>query len=466
MDVGSTTFRRRWADVPTLGVGLSVDVYSPDLFDVVASLDAAKMPCGYFEVFKATGPALADVRRRMANAALPYHGEGLWLTHPNLLRDSGTMEALTTVVEHGRILDSPWINLECASKSIAGYQFGTYLPPPFTPAMADVIARNASALQEYLEPVLLLELPPLTYFGYGELSPALFFRRIAQQAPCGFVLDIGHLWTHWRYGAERMPLRPWLHAFLRDFPLERVVEIHVAGLDRHPCDDGEPDHQPPRWLDAHPAAIPEVLFEMLEAVLQQPRLSSLRGVALEVDGKDIDVIVQEFGDFQRRFGSRVDAAIEQPKRCQEPFWRGERFLAPFPDSSNAERMVREYAETAVGARPVECHRPWYGDVARYQRAYLPYEILTWGGDLEAMFPETCRVLDRHGVPAHRFVSWWFEQPRPSLESYDFFLLKLERFVDFVTERLPIARAMASAEAELLRRGYLDACNRITDEVTA
>ncbi|HZS12384.1 MAG TPA: DUF692 family protein, partial [Nitrospirales bacterium] len=389
-----------------------------------------------------------------------YHGEGIWLMDPALFRHGETAQEVATVTEHARILRTPWINLECASKAIASYQFGTYLPPPFTPEMADLVARNASALQERLRPLLLLELPPLTYFGYGILSPALFFRRIAQQAPCGFVLDIGHMWTQWRYGAEGVPLQEWLQAFLRDFPLERVVEIHIAGLALHPGDDENLYDDPPRWLDAHPATIPEVLFEMLDVVLPQPRLSSLRGAALEVDGKDIDTIVREFGDFRNRFGRRVDAVIGGPFNAA-----AEHVSSPdMAVTDGVGASLRRYAETVIGARPIVSGSGWYGDLARYRRIYLPHEILVWGGELNAMFPETCRALDRHDVSLAEFVAWWFQQPRADLQSYDFFLLKLDRFVAFVTDRLSELRAIAVDEAELLRSGYLEACDHIGDEV--
>ena len=142
----------------------------------------------------------------------------------------------------GESLGAAWVNHECASKQFAGYSFGTYLPPLFTRAAAEVTAANAVRCQRVLNqcaeaaaapqaPLLLLELPPLTYFSFGDLAAAEFFAAIAQAAPCGFVLDIGHLWTMWRYGERaRTSLEAFTETFLEAFPLDRVIQVHLAGL--------------------------------------------------------------------------------------------------------------------------------------------------------------------------------------------------------------------------------------------
>ncbi|MGH7254312.1 MAG: multinuclear nonheme iron-dependent oxidase, partial [Nitrospirales bacterium] len=319
-------FQRRVDGVPHHGLGLSVDLYTPDLFQVMQALRDADLACGYLEVFKAPQPALATVRQAFPALAFAYHGEGLWMTQPDLDRDYPLEAEVQLAADHVRTLQSAWINHECAAKEIAGYSFGTYLPPLFTPASADLTARNAVLIQGKLDeawpwpegagPLLLLEVPPLTYVGFGTLSLAPFFRRITEAAPCGLVLDMGHLWTFYRYAEDwrARSLSDFLDEFLDTFPLERVVEIHVAGLAPH---EGRPDGSVGDafgcgrsedgfrvgdlwWIDAHGAPIPPVLFEMLEQVLAHPRLQQLKGLALEVDTKAIDLIVREFKAFQGR----------------------------------------------------------------------------------------------------------------------------------------------------------------------
>ena len=73
-----------------------------------------------------------------------------------------------------------------------------------------------------------------------------------------------------------------------------------------------------------------------------------------------------------------------------------------------------------------------------------------------MFPQTCRALAERGICLTEFVSFWFRSPRPLTHSYDFFLLKIERFLEFVTERAPDARFRAEQESDMLRLAYAQA----------
>jgi hypothetical protein len=52
-----------------------------------------------------------------------------------------------------------------------------------------------------------------------------------------------------------------------------------------------------------------------------------------------------------------------------------------------------------------------------------------------------------------FVAFWYRTRRLESDLYDFFLLKIERFVEFVSERVPVLAAMARCEADELRRAY-------------
>ncbi|HET8580622.1 MAG TPA: DUF692 family protein, partial [Nitrospiraceae bacterium] len=373
---------------------------------------------------------------------------------------------------HLRTLGSYWLNHECATKQMAGYSFGTYLPPLFTPLSAEVTARNIGLAQSGLDrgcgepsgpgPLLLLETPPLTYFAFGELSLAEFFRRITQLTPCGVVLDIGHLWTVYRYSDERRrPVTDFLSEFLDTFPLERVVEIHVAGLAQQ--ETGMPAGSLPWWLDAHSAPIPELLFDMLTQVLSHPRLTHLKGMALEVDTKAVSQIVLEFDRFCERF-SRWSGRWNdrrEPACSPEEFCAG---LAEQPASTRANDQARAndllrqydlYARVVTGAidssaagLPSPGLEPEALSV--YRRSYLPREILEWGGDLRDMFPQTCRLLDRQEIALASFLDYWFREPRTLEGPYDFFLLKLDCFCEFVREVLPSAGETAVREAAELR----------------
>lgn len=479
-------FLRRAEHIQPHGLGLSVDLYNPNLCELVQALKDQGPAFGYLELFKASEAGLKEVKQRFARVPMAYHGEGLWLTQPDFIGRPQTELELDATLSQLNILGCQWINHECAGKQMAGYSFGTYLPPLFTRTAAEVVAENARYVQARLDrdcvdavgcvPLLLLELPPWTYFGVGNLDVPLFFRAIAEQAPCGFVLDIGHLWTNYRYSGawKTLSLRDYVARFLSDFPLERVVQIHLAGLAPHEQVQGRSDL--PLWIDAHGAPIPPLLCEMLTQVLASDRLTHLKGLAIEVDTKEIALIVQEFGQFHARFGGWQPASGRNRTSDRTDARRGGR-LESTRAISEAERTrlqadYRWYAQTAAGVQTVGA------DSARletmldramlplYRDAYLPHEILHWGGDLRMMFPETSRLLDRSGVALDRFVPFWFREPCVSDEPYDFFLLKIGRFVAFVHEALPWADDVAAQEAADLRVAYQLACENVGHESLA
>ncbi len=472
-------FQQRLSNIPALGMGLSVDVYTPDLFALVSTLRARGFLPGYLEVFKATTTALTRVRQAMPDMPLAYHGEGLWITQPDVQASPFFCRDVGEMMTQLNCLQSLWLNHECAMKQMAGYSFGTYVPPLYTPLSAEVIADNITVVQQAMDrqssrgdgtaPLFLLEMPPLTYFSAGTLSIPSFFRLITASASCGLVLDIGHLWTVYRYTAacRRMSLERFVGQFLDEFPLDRVVEIHIAGLACHES-VGELQWEEglPEWIDAHAAPIPSVLFTMLEQVLAHSNLVSLRAVALEVDTKSIEMIVAEYAEAVRRFSFPVRQTMARGATKKQATGL---ILRPAPAQKPVRQSDRQqlrdgyarYAQIISGQIPLS--GPEWQDVAgetdgvtRYYTSYIPHEILHWGGDLAEMFPQTCRVLSERGVCLTEFVAFWFRSPRPLTHSYDFFLLKIERFFEFVTERAPDARVCAQQECDLLRLAYAQA----------
>ena len=374
------------------------------------------------------------------------------------------------------ILRSPWLTHECATKQMAGYSFGTYLPPLYTVESARVVAENIRLVQDRLDqagqasrsfgPLFVLEVAPLTYFMAGTISVPQFFRLVTELVPCGLVLDIGHLWTIYQYTSARRreSLERFVERFLDEFPMERVVEVHVAGLAPHESSSGNSLHQAePNWVDAHAAPIQAVSWRLLEQVLTHPRLVNLRGVALEVDTKPVDAIVSEFHQANLRFGQMTAQRIAAASATA-----GSDSLRYVPSTGggHASREDKEqvhddyvrYAKIVTGQQ-ISTGPQWQGvlddpaGLNRYVHEYLPYEILHWGGEISEMFPETCRAMLQAGVSLNEIVSWWFQTARPVEQPYDFFLLKIDRVVDFIAGRVPMILPLAAREAELLRRAY-------------
>ncbi len=475
-------FTQRANHVPALGPGLSVDVYSPEVLQLVGAFGEAGLHPGYLEVFKATTSAMHWVRRQLPGIPLTYHGEGLWTTQPDFPRSNSGRQGVEEACAQLAALNSAWLNHECATKQMAGYAFGTYLPPLYTELSARVTAENvtflqgqvdALARQAAVDPALvLLEMPPLTYFGCGAITIPRFFRLVAEQSACGVVLDIGHLWTVYRYtgACRRQTVEAFVAEFLDEFPMERVIEIHVAGLAEFSTGEervstaGAIDR--PYWIDTHGAPIPALLFEMLAQVLAHPRLRRLKGVALEVDTKPIAMIVEEYRRFVTRFSTSITEvqqhgqAASHVSSCSEPalaIHEGGSLTAA--ERTELQRQYQAYVREVATGSALPATEEWSllggasEDLLRYRTTYLPYELLHWGGELQDMFPKTCGLLAEAQVSLEQFVPVWFSRPRPEQDDYDFFLLKIDRFVEFVEQWCSRAALVARQEAGELRDAY-------------
>ena len=318
-------------------------------------------------------------------------------------------------------------------------------------------------------PLVLLEMPPLTYFLAGTLPIPTFFRLVTEESACGLVLDVGHLWTVYRYsGASRaLSLIQFVDEFLNEFPLDRVVEIHVAGLAVHeslsacstPVLKRTAEGALPAWTDAHAAPIPPVLFEMLDRILSHPQLTNLRGLALEVDTKPSELIVDEFAKFSTRYSTCFQRMRESPivsAASEAP--SSPSVCVQSSDRQALAAAYERYAQVLIGkAEPsgVEWSHgsACYDEIDLYRSIYLPYEILHWGGKVEDMFAETCRQLHERGVSLDTFIQFWFREPRVIAGPYDFFLLKVERFVECIREVAPDIQSIAEREAAELRSAY-------------
>ncbi|HNP60526.1 MAG TPA: DUF692 family protein [Nitrospirales bacterium] len=474
-------FLRRAGRIPFLGLGLSVDVYSPDIFDLYEELRSQQIPMAYLEIFHAASEALAMVRARLSDIPLAYHAEGIWVTQPDWDTAYNSQERLQATAFNLRMLQPHWVNQECAAKEIGGFSFGTYLPPVFTRASAEITAYQTWNAQLQLDqfdwgqqvssPLLLLEVPPLTYFSMGEMPYAEFFANISAKSPCGLVLDLGHVWTVYRYSGawRKQGLESFFEAFLEQFPLERVIEIHIAGLDCHPNIhtglDAEP-HGPQNWIDAHEAPIPDELLMLLTRVLGDSRLLNLKGIALEVDNKPIPLICREM-KMVMEMVEPPGHLIAQVRSSATELQRELNFPVENVEPSRETRdgLTLQYREYMALVREVLSGRldvPGSLDAEMnmglhvYATQYLPYEILTWGGDVRVMFPNACDLLAQYGISLKQFVEFWFAHPRTAESGieYDFFLLKIDLFVKFIGQKFPEASSLVQQEAELLIQGYL------------
>ncbi len=152
------------------------------------------------------------------------------------------------------------------------------LPPVLVDDAATAIARGVARLREATRLEVLPENPPGTAF-VGDLHILDFFARVAERADTGLLLDVAHL-AMYRHVTGRDVL-----GALDAFPLERVVEIHVAGGDVRATADGFSFVE-----DTHGTAVLDETWRIFERVVRGA--TNLKAVVFECErnaNADVDV---------------------------------------------------------------------------------------------------------------------------------------------------------------------------------
>lgn len=132
------------------------------------------------------------------------------------------------------------------------------LPLPYTQATLDRICDHVDHVQDVLGRRLLLE-NPATYviFTHSDIPETEFMRQIARRTGCGLLLDVNNVFVSCT-NHRTDPL-----AYLDDFPLNMVGELHLGGHDEEELPSG------PLLIDAHGAAIADPVWTLYAEVLDR-----------------------------------------------------------------------------------------------------------------------------------------------------------------------------------------------------
>ena len=204
-------------------------------------------------------------------------------------------------------------------------------------------------------------------------------------------------------------------------------------------------------------------MQFLTSILTRGELTSLKGIALEVDTKPIPRIIEDFTNLKETLSEWEADAGRARRTGNEMRIDGNSSPEGYGGITEADRdrLSQDYSNLVLGVTTDSPALEPHSDLSvteeegwrTYSRSYLQYEILEWGGNVKEMFPETCAGLEKEGIELSRFTTFWFQEPRGSAQPYDFFLLKIRVFVEFVRLTLPAYRSIVEKEAQELIDGY-------------
>ena len=261
----SDGFSRIKKCLPALGVGLGLRRELADDTFQASSIDWVEfIPENYLNIGGA-----GHERLEQAKALFPLISHGINLSIGSI--DDLNYEYLQSLKLLLDRIDVAWWSDHLCFASSGGVYFHDLLPLPFSrEALKHVVSRIRRVQSIIDRPFLIENISYYMTMPGGELSEAEFLSEVLEQADCGLLLDVNNVYVNsinHGFDAEE---------FLRQIPLERVVQLHIAG---HKKEDN-------LVIDTHGASVIEPVYELLRYVLQK---TEVKAILLERD--------QNFPDF-------------------------------------------------------------------------------------------------------------------------------------------------------------------------
>ena len=243
---------KRWQLPARAGVG-----FKPEHF---TQINAGAQPVGFFEVHAenymgAGGPPHAQLSRLREDYALSIHGVGLSI---------GSMQPLNR--EHLARLKTVCDRYEPESFSehLAWSSHGEVflndlLPLPYTEETLARIIEHIDQVQSHLGRQMLLE-NPATYLLFEEstVPETTFLSEIVGRTGCGLLLDVNNVFV----ASTNHKLDP--RAYLTDFPVQAVREIHLSGHSETVDDAGAP-----LLIDSHDTPVKDPVWALYGELLDR-----------------------------------------------------------------------------------------------------------------------------------------------------------------------------------------------------
>jgi hypothetical protein len=167
-----------------------------------------------------------------------------------------------------RALGTPWHSDHLCVGAVGGRVLHDLLPVSLKRAAVERIASRIQRAQDAIGVPLAIE--NISYYwhpGRAELGEAEFLASVCDAAGCGLMLDVNNAYVNCQnFGLDS-------EAWLRAAPLERVVQIHVAGhewlaVDEHGLGEPAPPRSPGTMIiDTHGAPVADPVLALLERAM-------------------------------------------------------------------------------------------------------------------------------------------------------------------------------------------------------
>jgi uncharacterized protein (UPF0276 family) len=168
------------------------------------------------------GKPIRNLEKVLAHYPVVMHGVGLSIGSTDPL----DMEYLKKLKALAGKVNPPWISDHLCWTGVHGKNSHDLLPVPYTEASLKHTVERIKKVQDYLGRRILME-NPSTYmeFKQSTISEWEFIARMAEEADCGLLLDANNIYV------SCYNHRTDTKAYIDAIPMDRVVQIHLAGHD-------------------------------------------------------------------------------------------------------------------------------------------------------------------------------------------------------------------------------------------
>jgi uncharacterized protein (UPF0276 family) len=235
---------------------------------------------GWFEVLSdnymhTKGRPLGFLDQIAARYPVALHGVGLSIGSVDAL-DFAYLAELKALRDR---VGAHWVSDHICWTGVQGRYGHDLYPIPFTEEALRHVARRVCQVQDYLEAPLVLE-NPSTYLDFrgSTLGEAEFIAALLEESDAGLLLDVNNVYVNaHNHGFDAL-------AYLKQLPLQRVVQLHVAG------------HSQARGYlaDTHSAPVAGEVWALLEHAV---RLGARAPLLVEWDAD-----IPEFPELERELG--------------------------------------------------------------------------------------------------------------------------------------------------------------------
>ena len=250
-------------NAPYLGVGMGYRVnYHADIIRGREHID----------FLEATSDQFLHTSKEKTNALLEAAGELPIVPHSLAMSvGSATVvdsEYLVRNSDFVKLVNARWFSDHLCMTQVPGVDLGSLTPLWFTEEVVEKTVSNIKTIKEKIpnRPFLVENITYYLPLPVSTMSESSFITKVLEGADCGLLLDINNVYVNSKN------LRFDAHKFLLELPLERVVQVHIAGF--------EP--QQDLIIDSHDSPVAGEVWELLDFLVQH---SPVKAISLERDGE-------------------------------------------------------------------------------------------------------------------------------------------------------------------------------------